>query len=58
MFIQLSMQVLCQSQSVNKNQELLRVGVRVEDGMRQAILNPVDPIDLTLADRDHIAPNL
>ncbi|NBT73801.1 MAG: 3-isopropylmalate dehydratase small subunit [Betaproteobacteria bacterium] len=36
------------------NQELLRVGVRVEDGMRQAILNPVDPIDLTLADRDQI----
>ena len=36
------------------NQELLRVGARVEDGMRQAILNPVDPIDLTLADRDQI----
>lgn len=35
-------------------QELIGVVVRVEDGMRQAILNPVDPIDLTLADRDQI----
>ena len=35
-------------------QELIGVGVRVEDVMRQAILNPVDPIDLTLADRDQI----
>ena len=35
-------------------QELIGIGVRVEDGMRQAILNPVDPIDLTLADRDQI----
>ena len=35
-------------------QELIGVGVQVEDGMRQAILNPVDPIDQTLADRDQI----
>jgi len=36
------------------DQELLRVGVRVEDGMRQAILSPMDPVDLTLANRDQI----
>ena len=35
-------------------QELIGVAVQVEDGMRQAILNPVDPVDLTLADRDQI----
>ena len=35
-------------------QELIGVGVQVEDGIRQAILNPVDPIDQTLADRDQI----
>jgi hypothetical protein len=36
------------------DQELLRVGVRVENGMRQAILNPVNPVDLTLANRNQI----
>ncbi len=35
-------------------QELIGVGVRVEDGMREAILNPVNPVDLTLANRNQI----